>query len=701
MNPMVNSPKLADDEKMLCRVSKHRTGDDRLTESCDCVGGEYGTIPATGFTAGKGSLAEWLAERGMPRCAAAVAGSDWRTCQAQRSPHGEVTIAPQRHDGSSPCEHEPRISVKRLRLIEAKIPEPFKVGRETDAYEQATHARLVFDFLSGWAAGNEQAMAKNVGGGRAAAGGRTGPQGTCPRLSMPYGDVFPLSPLTPAMKTAITEAVRGNTVLKGVAEWVTAACNRLEKALGKRLVHPAGSLSLKESGLAQVAVGQCDTSAARMAKELTTSGRLAMEKRDGTHIPAGPWTEIADRFMLRNIYRAPNVACGTTATQWLVAGADNCTADLNAVQDSFFFYEHGFAQMTGSVKGREWYEAWWLAMHESLQHPPSAERAIATAINSLYTAYKADLEIAIQEARLGGETVQLMLQQNREEFLHQQLCDSGILGYCVQERENSGHDRQMMWDLAMTGPGTDVIDVGRDLLCSTELGSSMPQMAGGYLDAERLAQVYGRLCAVQDHMFQGDDLTSGSVVTADLPIWEIANLRHPFVEMALIGRNSVRGLHFKPAPFEAYWDEEMRMKGTPVTPGKYACERLAIASASSSRAKQGEIVPCLVFRTIIDRMGTAGDAASDLLDRLFGFIHRYAISDIGTGTLDALKVEIAALTLAVEGDAPAKAARQYVGHIAHHIWTVERICEMVMQANFAFHIGRQYVGCDRSISPAV
>jgi hypothetical protein len=226
-------------------------------------------------------------------------------------------------------------------------------------------------------------------------------------------------------------------------------------------------------------------------------------------------------------------------------------------------------------------------------------------------------------------------------------------------------------------------------------------MAGGQIDAERLAQVYGRICGVLDEMCLRDDLTATPVLLAVLALWHVTDLRHTILENALVGRNSARGLYFKPAPFEVYWDEEMRMRGTPIAPGPDVCDSLVVTSAEPGGSERVEIVPCPVLRAIIGRLGPAAQAGRDLTDKLFGFMPRYSVADIGTDALEALKVELAALFQIVTWDGPPEAARQFICHVSHHMWTVERVCEMAMQGNFAYYSELGYLGCDRSSHPAV
>ncbi|MGW7517955.1 hypothetical protein ACWGJ2_20450 [Streptomyces sp. NPDC054796] len=626
--------------------------------TCTCGGGQSDPVPATGFRPGA-DLSDYLADRGMPYCARATADATWNVCTAPRTPY--------QHNAAHPAPlrlNSPRATSRRVRLLRAELPQQFTTyGSDTGHAEAlATHTRLVLDFVT---------------------------QSTTSTVT----PTFPHTPITPAVHGALAAAVSNDPHAAYALVCVADSCARLSQSLGGLLGHPEASSG--DLGLKGVVCGPAHPKALAEVALLPPAARDVLEKRDGTLVPGGPWAHVAEDHRLSNVYAAPNVSCGILFTQLLIRGDDLCSTDLATTHDEFFYYEHNFARMTGTTTGGQWYTAWWQALHESLLHPPVAQRAIFAAIGSLYTAYKTHLEMAVQEAGLGDAATHRMLDQSREGFLRQQLADSGVLGYLPQENHHTGSPRQTAWDLSMTGPGTDVIDTGRDIAGSAELGTSMPQLAEGRMNGDQLAQVYARLCAVMDDATLRDDLGCTSVLLADLNVWHLSNQRHPILEMMLIGRHATSDLYFSPAPLESYWDEALRMTGTPTLPGPAKCAPLTVTHDNSLVT----VTPCLVFQSILDRLGPVRNNALALIDRIFGFIDRHTLDDIGT--FDPLRSELAAHFMAIALDGPTEAGRHFVCHLSHHAWTVERFCEMAMQGNYAFYANQPYIGCDRSDRPVI
>jgi hypothetical protein len=514
----------------------------------------------------------------------------------------------------------------------------------------------------------------------------TGTRNTAPPAT------FPHTPMTPYLHAAVARAVQADSISTYALTCVTDACSRLSESLGELLAHGRRAA---DAALRAVLCGPAHPEALARVALLPPDARTLLEKRDGTMTPRGAWSTAVRDYRLRGVYALPNVSCGIFFTQLMARGDDPCVVDLGTTHDEFFYYEHNFQHMDGGTSGSQWYTAWWQALHESLLYPPVAQRAVVAAIGSLYTAYKAHLEMAVHDAGLGDAATRRMLGNSRESFLRQQCSDSGVMGYLPQETYHAGSPRQAAWDLAMSGPGTDVIDAGRDIAGSAELGTSIPQLAEGHMSAERLAQVYARLCAVMDDATLRDDITPIPVLLATLTVWHLSNQRHPILEMMLIGRHAASGLYFEPDSLESYWDENLRMTGSARPPGTARCTPLAVTRDGSTVA----VTPCPVFRAIMDRLGTAREHGEAIIDLAFGFLHRYTLDDIGS--LGAIRAELAWHFIAIALDAPTEAGRHFIGHISHHFWTVERFCEMAMQGNYAFYADQHYIGYDRSERPAI
>ncbi|OAQ61408.1 hypothetical protein VFPPC_09254 [Pochonia chlamydosporia 170] len=260
--------------------------------------------------------------------------------------------------------------------------------------------------------------------------------------------------------------------------------------------------------------------------------------------------------------------CGIAS---LLIGATNATTMFsNYVTDMAFYYEHGYNYVFPSLENLLQRG---LEDPHALRTPGGQQRREAVSIGKWYIQGKIMLEkthklhLAHRSARLGRRMAQIV-----------SLSESSLLGMAAEAIDRGFDPGAVMNDLVFSSPGTDVVDVGCDLLNSEVMNSFLNVTDitdTGIVSEDALRKVYDAYASTGARMLTQRWHEPVARMCAALYTWHIHNDRHMFFRRAILGWPKARKSPPRPlreADFDEAFDEHYRTTGfTRSLDPKYAC----------------------------------------------------------------------------------------------------------------------------------
>ncbi|KAL9622925.1 MAG: hypothetical protein Q9204_007991, partial [Flavoplaca sp. TL-2023a] len=255
-----------------------------------------------------------------------------------------------------------------------------------------------------------------------------------------------------------------------------------------------------------------------------------------------------------------NALFGCGIASLLMGAADVPTMFSNYVTDMAFYYEHGYNYIFPSLesllqKG--------LADPQALRTPGGRERREAICVGKQYIQGKIALERKAQNA-LDKSIIS--------------LSESSLLGMAAEAIARDFDPGAVINDLVFSSPGTDVVDIGCDLV-NSEVMNSFLNVSDitdtGIVSEDVLRRVYDAYAATGARMLTQRWHEPVARMCTALYTWHIQNDRHMFFRRAILGRPKARKTAARPqreADFDEVFDEQYRTTGfhRPLDP-EYAC----------------------------------------------------------------------------------------------------------------------------------
>ena len=265
-----------------------------------------------------------------------------------------------------------------------------------------------------------------------------------------------------------------------------------------------------------------------------------------------------------------NALFGCGIASLLMGAADAPTMFSNYVTDMAFYYEHGYDHVFPSLepllqRG--------LADPQALRTPGGRERREGVCVGKQYIQGKIALEkqhkahLTNRSARLSRRTAQII-----------SLSESSLLGMAAEAMARGFDPGAVVSDLVFSSPGTDVVDVGCDLVNSEVLNSFLNVTDitdTGIVSEDVLRRVYDAYAATGARMLTQRWHEPVARMCAALYTWHIQNDRHMFFRRAILGWPKARKMPARPqceADFDEVFDKQYRTTNVcrPLDP-KYAC----------------------------------------------------------------------------------------------------------------------------------
>ena len=265
-----------------------------------------------------------------------------------------------------------------------------------------------------------------------------------------------------------------------------------------------------------------------------------------------------------------NALFGCGIASLLMGAADAPTIFSNYVTDMAFYWEHGYNHVFPSLES---------LLRRGLTDPQAlctlgaVERRKAVCIGKEYIQCKIALEkrhktqLTNRSARLSRRTAQII-----------SLSESSLLGMAAEAMARGFDPGGVMSDLVFSSPGTDVVDVGCDLVNSEVMNSFLNVTDitdTGVVGEDVLRRVYDAYAATGARLLTQRWHDPVARMCAALYTWHIQNDRHMFLRRAILGWPKARKRPAQPqceADFDEVFDEQYRTTGVcrPLDPD-YAC----------------------------------------------------------------------------------------------------------------------------------
>ena len=305
-------------------------------------------------------------------------------------------------------------------------------------------------------------------------------------------------------------------------------------------------------------------------KEQYAVGNVLPPKGTGLAQASDKALEILGTTDWPEALKTNNALFGCGIASLLMGAADASTMFSNYVTDMAFYYEHGYNHVFPSLepllqKG--------LADPQALRTLGGRERRECVCIGKQYIQSKIALEkqhkthLTNRSARLNRRTAQII-----------SLSESSLLGMAAEATARGFDPGAVMSDLVWSSPGTDVVDVGCDLVNSEVMNSFLNVThitETGIVSEEVLRKVYDAYAATGARMLTQRWHEPVARMCAALYTWHIQNDRHMFFRRAILGWPKARKMPARPqceADFDEVFDNQYRVTGfcRPLDP-KYAC----------------------------------------------------------------------------------------------------------------------------------
>ncbi|KAG5984595.1 hypothetical protein E4U55_004146 [Claviceps digitariae] len=265
-----------------------------------------------------------------------------------------------------------------------------------------------------------------------------------------------------------------------------------------------------------------------------------------------------------------NALFGCGIASLLIGAADAHTMFSNYVTDMVFYYEHGYNHVFPSLdrllqRG--------LADRHALRTPGGRERREAVCVGKGYIQNKIALEEKYKHC-VGNRTAHI----NRRAAQIISLSECSLLGMAAEAMARGFDAAAVMSDLVFSSPGTDVVDVGCDLVNSEVMNSFLNVAdiaSSGIVSEEVLRRIYDAYAATGARLLTQRWHEPVARMCTALYTWHIHNDRHMFFRRALLGWPKARKTPARPqfeADFDEVFDEDYHTTGfsRPLSP-EYAC----------------------------------------------------------------------------------------------------------------------------------
>ncbi|KAG6302782.1 hypothetical protein E4U09_001926 [Claviceps aff. purpurea] len=265
-----------------------------------------------------------------------------------------------------------------------------------------------------------------------------------------------------------------------------------------------------------------------------------------------------------------NALFGCGIASLLIGAADVRTMFSNYVTDMVFYYEHGYNYVFPSLD-RLLHQG--LTDRHALRTLGGRQRRQAVCIGKDYIQAKIGLEdeykhcLKDRAAQLDRRAAQII-----------SLSESSLLGMAAESVARGFDPAAVMSDLVFSSPGTDVVDVGCDLV-NSEVMNSFLNVSDitrlGIVSEEVLRRVYDAYAATGARMLTQRWHEPVARMCAALYTWHIHNDRHMFLRRAILGWPKARKTPAQPqceADFDEVFDEDYHATGfSRALPSEYAC----------------------------------------------------------------------------------------------------------------------------------
>ncbi|KAL9116204.1 MAG: hypothetical protein Q9227_000575 [Pyrenula ochraceoflavens] len=356
-----------------------------------------------------------------------------------------------------------------------------------------------------------------------------------------------------------------------------------------------------------------------------------------------------------------NALFGCGIASLLLGAYDVHTMFSNYVTDMAFYHEHGYqyafpdldrliSQGTSDV--------------HACQTPGGIERRAAVQVGIKYIKHKIALEQA-HKASLAGYSARL----DRRMAQTVSLCECSLLGMAEETIVRGFDPAGVMSDLVFGSPGTDVVDVGGDLV-NSEIMNSFLNTADitetGVVTEERLRRVYDAYAHTGARMLTERWAEPTARMCAALYTWHIQNDRNMFLRRAILGWPKVRkggrsADDQREADFDEAFDERYHTTGFS-RPLRNACN--------------GEDTCDVVDRFL-------ANTKSSLLPQLWEALVIDPLRYVRKGTVDRgieerMEESLRILMVSVYSEGLVLEMVWLIAHANHHAWQVNRLFEAAM-----------------------
>ncbi|KAI1338957.1 hypothetical protein F5Y15DRAFT_384259 [Xylariaceae sp. FL0016] len=248
--------------------------------------------------------------------------------------------------------------------------------------------------------------------------------------------------------------------------------------------------------------------------------------------------------------------CGIASL--LIGAHDVQTMFSNYVTDMAFYYEHGYHYVFPDLEKLISKAA---RDRHALRTHGGPERRAAVSIGIKYIRSKIQLEeehkadLSFRSAKLDRRMAQTV-----------SLCESSLLGMAEEAIVRGFDPAAVMSDLVFSSPGTDVVDVGCDIV-NAEVMNSFLNTADitdtGIVTEEALRRVYDAYAHTGARMLNERWSEPVARMDAALYTWHIQNDRHMFFRRAILGYSKARKepSEQREADFDEVFDERYHTTG--------------------------------------------------------------------------------------------------------------------------------------------
>jgi hypothetical protein len=266
-----------------------------------------------------------------------------------------------------------------------------------------------------------------------------------------------------------------------------------------------------------------------------------------------------------------NALFGCGMANLLNGAADVRTLFSNYVTDMAFYYEHGYHHVFPSL--HQLFQDGLTDAH-ALRTPGGQQRREAVAVGASYIHAKIALEAA-NKTRLKDQAARMDRCTAHVLF----MSESSIIGMGAEAIARGFDAAAVMSDLAFSSQGTDVIDVGSDLVNSEVLNAFLNVAdiaASGVVSEPTLRAIYDAYAATGARIFTQRWHEPLARMCAILYTWHILNDRHMFLRRALLGWPKARKSQAQPqqeGDFDEVFDADFHTTGfSRAIDPKYACD---------------------------------------------------------------------------------------------------------------------------------